>query len=225
MLGSIFESGDEFSAALRGGVVGVFALGIGVVDNETKRRMWVVDCGVFEHLHVTVAITEAGDGAAPDELVDAGGFACFVVDEEVLHCFDQHGAVVAQFVDHAGVRSDDLLGWNTVNALAEDAHEIGASAGDEECFESVGAEVREQFEHGLVGQLIIRTVEARVLGRGEPRAYAVREFDGGHAGAGQLNDAEKSFVVVGEQRWEITFDRGLDNRVVLPGWFVRESAI
>ena len=62
----------------------------------------------------------------------------------------------------------------------------------------MGAEVGEQFEHRLVGQLVVGAVEARVSGGGQPRAHAVGELHRGHAGAGQFDDAEETLVMVGE---------------------------
>ena len=35
----------------------------------------------LQHLQITIRVAEGGDGAAADMLVDADGFACFVVDE------------------------------------------------------------------------------------------------------------------------------------------------
>jgi hypothetical protein len=39
------------------------------------------DGGSLEHLKITVGVAERGNGAAADVLLDADGFAGFVVDE------------------------------------------------------------------------------------------------------------------------------------------------
>ena len=156
--------------------------------------------------------------------MDGDGFACLVVDEEGVRRFDQNRPACAQFVDRAGVRADDLFGRHAVNPLAEDAHEVRASAGDKEGFEAVRAQVGQQFEHGLVGELVVGAVEVRVLRGGEPRAHAVGELDRGHAGAGQFDDPEEALVVVGEQGGKVAGKGGLDGGIIFPLRFVWQSA-
>ena len=117
-----------------------------------------------------------------------------------------------------------MLGRDAVNALGEDSHEIGSAAGDDAGFESVGAEKFQHLEHGLVGELVVGAVEARVLGRGEPDADAVGKVFGGHARAGEVDDVEDAFVVVGEERGEVAGEGGLHHRIVFPCGFVGQAA-
>ena len=156
--------------------------------------------------------------------MDGDGFACFVVDEEGVHRFDQNRPACVQFVDRAGVGADDLFGRHAVNPLAEDPHKIGAAARNEEGFEIVRAQVGQQLEHGLVGELVVGAVEARVLRGGEPRAHAVGELDRGHAGAGQFDDPEEALVVVGKQGGKVAGESGLDGRIIFPLRFLGQSA-
>ena len=137
-----------------------------MVDDNAERGASIVDRGVFEHLQIAIAVAEAGDGAAPDELMDTDRLARTIVDEEMIQSFDQHRAVIAQFVNRARVRSDNLLGRDPVNAFAEHAHEIGAAARDDKGLESVIPQILQQFEHRLVGELVVGAVETRMLCRG-----------------------------------------------------------
>ena len=62
-------------------VVGVFALGVGVVDDEAQGRGAVLHRGPLEHLQVAIRVAEGDDRAAADEAVDADRFARPVVDK------------------------------------------------------------------------------------------------------------------------------------------------
>ena len=73
---------DQLAAALRMGVVGVFACRVGVMDDQAEARAGIVDGRVFEHGLVAVAIADGHHGAAAGEPVDAGGLAFLVIDED-----------------------------------------------------------------------------------------------------------------------------------------------
>ena len=72
-------------------VVGVFAFGIGVVDDQPEGGTGIADGGVFQHLLVTIAVAECSDWAAANKLMDADRLARSVINEEVVHCLHQHG--------------------------------------------------------------------------------------------------------------------------------------
>ena len=63
-----------------GPVVGVFAVGVGVVDEAGKAGA-ISGHGPFQHLLVAVGIAEGEDRAATDELVDGDGLAGLVIDD------------------------------------------------------------------------------------------------------------------------------------------------
>ena len=67
-------------ADVRLAVVGPFALGVGVVDEEAEARA-AAGGGPLQHLQVAVGVAEGGDRPAADVLVDADGLAGLVVDE------------------------------------------------------------------------------------------------------------------------------------------------
>lgn len=222
--GCVGEGGDKLAGAFGFGVVSVLAVGICVVDNDTQGGVGIVDRGVFEHLPVAVTVAEASDGAAADELMNSDGFIRFVVDEEVSHRFDQNGAVLAQFINGAGVGADDLFRRNAVHPFAEDPHKVGASAGDNEGFEFIGAEVGQKFEHRPVSQPVVGLIESRMSGRGEPVADPLRKFDRCQTGARQAHDMKQAFVMIGKKGRQVAIKGRYNHGVVFPGWFVRTAA-
>ena len=77
-------------------VVGPFALGVGVVDDEAEARRRCRRSVHCEHLQVAVGVAEGGDRAAADVLLDADGLAGLVVDEVDLRQPHEHRLAVAQ---------------------------------------------------------------------------------------------------------------------------------
>ena len=49
--------------------------------------------------------------------------------------------------------ADDLLGRDAIDLLRPRPHELDAAAGNDEGLETVGAQIGEQFDHGLIDHL------------------------------------------------------------------------
>ena len=89
---------DQLTAALGLGVIGVLALSIGVVDNQAKTRMRIVNGRVFQHCLVAIAVAKTGSRAAANELVNPDGLSVLVVYEQMFRCFLPAQACVKIYV-------------------------------------------------------------------------------------------------------------------------------
>jgi hypothetical protein len=76
-------------------------------------------------------------------------------------------------------------------------HEIDAAARDDERFEFIGAQIREQFMHRLVGALVIRAMKPRMTGRAHPRPYRGLKLVDGHAGMRDGQHVEQPLLAGG----------------------------
>ena len=81
---------------------------------------------------------------------------------------EQHGLPSRPSRTSRRRRADHLLGRNAVDPLGPRPHELDAAAGDDERLEAVGAKICEQLDHRLIDELVVRPIEARMPGRGEP---------------------------------------------------------
>ena len=99
-------------------VVGLLALGVGVVDDQPEARASpaVVHS---QHLQVAVGVAERGDRAPADELLDADRLARLVVDEVELRQAHEHRLAVAQLELELARAADDLLGRDAVDASVQ----------------------------------------------------------------------------------------------------------
>ena len=68
-------------ADVRVAIVGPLALGVGVVDEQRRRRGPLPAAVHCEHLQVAVGVAEGRDRPAADEVLDPDGLAVLVVDE------------------------------------------------------------------------------------------------------------------------------------------------
>ena len=149
-------------------VVGPFALGIGVVHDQTEARP-VARGGPLQHLQIAVGVAERHDRAAADEPVDADRLAGAVVDELDLGFLEEDRLAVRLHLElHHARGADHLLGRDAVDPLGEHAHELDAAARDDEGLEALRAQIGEQLEHRLIGELGVRPVEPRMASGGEP---------------------------------------------------------
>ena len=163
-------------------IVGVFAFGVGVMDDQAEARA-AAHRGPLQHFEIAVGVAERGDRAAADVLVDADRLAGLVVDEVDLGQPEQKRLAVAHLESCLDRRADDLLRRNAVDALGPRAHELDAAARDDEGLEAVGAQVGQQLEHRLVDQLGVRPLEARIACRREPvrrRSSRIRRWSCRH---------------------------------------------
>jgi len=174
---------EAFVEAAKAGfsVVGPFALGIGVVDVERESRP-LSGSGPLQHLQVTVAVAERGNGSPADLLLDGNRLAFLVVIEVELGPADKNRRALAHLELHLDTAANHLLRWDAVNFLGPRAHELDAAAGYDEGFEIVCTQVIEQLQHGLIDHLGVGA-----FGRGmsfcrDPAIDDCLELRGGHTG-------------------------------------------
>jgi len=122
-------------------IVGIFAVGIGVMDDEAETRPRTGG-GPLDHLQVAVGVAESGDGPPADVHLNADGFTRLVVDKVDFRQPHQHGRAVAQLETGLDAAADDLLGRNAVDLFRPGAHELDAAAGHDISLESVGRRVQ-----------------------------------------------------------------------------------
>ena len=103
--GGLLKRSSEFAAAFRVGIVGVFAIGVCVVDDQAKAGMWIVDGDVLKHRLIAIGITKSCNRATTNELVNANGFALLVIDKDRVEGFHQHRFSVAKFELYLTVRT------------------------------------------------------------------------------------------------------------------------
>lgn len=187
-------------------VVGPFAHGIGVMNDEGKTRTCATS-GPLQHLEVAVRIAKGRNGAAADMMIDPDWLAGFVVDEVQLGQAHVHGFAVTQFELCFDAATDDLLGRNAVDLLRPRAHELDAAAGNDEGLEAVRAQVGEHFKHRLIDHLGKRPLGYGVLGGGEPVFDDLREFIGGHAGVCGHNDLQYWPLTASERALNVALEQ------------------
>src|SRR5690242_9352230 len=121
-------------------IVSVFALGVGVVDNQADaslRTAFGAFCGPLKHLQVAVRIAKGEYRVPPDEPVDANRLAGTIVNELDLSLFEKQGLAVIPFVFDDAAAANDLLRRDAVSALDPGSHELNAAARDDKRLESV----------------------------------------------------------------------------------------
>src|SRR5277367_4249160 len=111
---------DEFTGALRLGIVGVFAFAVCMPHDEAEAQTRVIYRGVLQHRLVAVAVANAGDGPPADELMNADWLTRFVVHEQMIESLHQNRSAVAQLECRSGGGPDNLLGRDAVNPLHPD---------------------------------------------------------------------------------------------------------
>ncbi|MEO1091352.1 MAG: hypothetical protein AAFX81_11995 [Pseudomonadota bacterium] len=96
----------------------MFALGV-VVEDEHHQAFPVAGAGPLQHLPIAVRITERGDQSFASDLVDADGFAGFVVHQVDVGFTNQLGRAVDHDVGRDIVRPQvvEQLEWRLVGEV------------------------------------------------------------------------------------------------------------
>src|SRR5262249_19234687 len=134
-------------------VVGPFAIGVSVMNNQTEsfvRRLFTFCSGVAEHLIVAVGVSESSDRPSPQILLDANGLASLVVDQIDLGKLHQHRLATFEFVLELSTGADDLFRRNSISLFRPGTHELNAPARDDVRFEAIGTQMNQQLLHRLI---------------------------------------------------------------------------
>ena len=196
-------------------VVGVLAIGIGMVHKQTETAS-LATLGVLDHLHVGIGITESEDRTLADVLVDANWFACLVIDEVNLGSTHQNRFAILdlEFRDDAG--ANDLRRRNAIDPSGPRPHELNAAAGDNKGPETASAKVGQQFELRLVDTLGVKPIESRMLGSLNPLRRSLLELFGGHAGVGGHHHLNEALLAGHHQGLHITLEHRFEGLGRLP---------
>ena len=86
------------------------------MDNQAQTRARRGG-GPFQHLEITIGVTERGNGAAADMLPDSDGFILLVIETADFRLADNDGVAVDDFIASLDAAADDLLGRYPINLL------------------------------------------------------------------------------------------------------------
>src|ERR1044072_7657842 len=98
-------------AKMRLAIVGVFAVCVGVVQNQAKPGAAGAKCRPLQHFEIAVGIAERCNGATTDMLVDAHGLSGFVVDKVDVGQPDERWRAGLDLKSCLDRRSNHLLRW------------------------------------------------------------------------------------------------------------------
>ena len=111
------------SAKRRAPIVGHLTLVVRMVKEEAESRAGTAS-GVFQHLEVTVGISERKDGPSTDEFMDTNRLACFIINHVNLGQTHQGWTAIAQRVLYLNRAADNLLRRNPVDLGRPRSHEL-----------------------------------------------------------------------------------------------------
>ena len=118
-----------------------------------------------------------------DHEVDAFGFACIVVVEQQPGFLNENRlAIFVVTILRLARAAHDLLGRNAIDILRVNPHKILPATGHDIGLVTIGPEIVQQLLHGLVGQLGIGALPARMSGVIQPLLYLGLKLLGRHAG-------------------------------------------
>src|SRR4051812_30915941 len=113
---------------MRIAVVGIFALRVGVVDDQAEPRTSGAERGPLQHFEIAVGISERRDWTAADVLVDPDRLSRLVVDEVDVGQPEKRGRTIFYLKSGLDRRSDHLLRGDSVDPLGPGPHEFDAAA-------------------------------------------------------------------------------------------------
>ncbi len=170
----------------------------------------------FEHFEVAVGIANGDHRAAADVLLNADGFAGLVIDEIQLRQSHDDGLTVAHFILRLDAAADDLVRRDAIDAFRPRPHELDAAAGDDEGLEAVGAQIGQQFEHGLIDHFCVEFPCLGMLRRGDPVGHNLLELLGGHARMSGHRHFQQRFFTAGERGLHVALEHRGEGFLVLP---------
>ena len=103
--------------------------------------------------------------------------------------------------------SHDLLRRDAVDTFCPGAHELDATAGDDERLEAVGAQVVEQLAHWLVNHLGEQTSRLGMLRLADPVAHEAAELLGRHPGMRDGDQFRDAGFAAGRESRQVAFQK------------------
>jgi len=194
--------------------------------NETHETRAVSRSRPFEHLFVAVGVAKGEDGTAADERVDPFRFARPVIDEQDLRLAQElRLSISGELISGDGRGANYLLRRNAVALVGEDSHELHATARNDEGLEVVGAQIGEQLQHGLINEICVGPVEARMAGGREPLSDDSGKFLGAHAAMAHRHDLHEALLTRSEQRLLVARKHSCEGLLLFPFWMLRRERL
>src|SRR5215469_5324966 len=122
----------------------------------------------FQHLLITIGISECSDWPATNKYLNADWLSLFVIDKLHFGQSQQLWFPIPDVVLHFAAAADDLLRRNAVSLFGKATHELNAATGHNERLEAGGTQIREQLEHGLINHLRVEAPGLRMFCGTEP---------------------------------------------------------
>jgi hypothetical protein len=119
-------------------VIGVFAPGVSVMDDETESHCTGSSCPL-KHLEVPIRVTKRGDRPLAYVLIDSDRLASLIIDKVNLWEPKQKWLTITHLKSSLNRRPDDLFGRDPVDPICPRAHEFDSASRDNERFETVRA--------------------------------------------------------------------------------------
>src|SRR6266566_8781365 len=180
----------------------------------------------FQHLLVAVGIAKGEDGPAADERVDSFRFARPVIDEQDLRLAQElRLSISGELISGDGRGAHHLLGWNAVALVGEDSHELDAAARNDEGLETAFSQIGEDLQHGLINEICVGPVEARMAGGREPLSDDSGKFLGAHAAMAHRHDLHEALLTRSEQRLLVARKHSCEGLLLFPFWMLRRERL
>src|SRR5215510_2034912 len=124
--------------------------------DEAQETCTAARCSPLQHLQVSVRVAESENRPPPDKFVDGHGLADFVVDEIDLRQPYQHRLAISHLKLGLNGAANDLLGRNAIDLFCPRTHKLDSTPRYDIGLETVGAQIRQEFKHGLIDHCRVR---------------------------------------------------------------------
>src|SRR6266404_3539515 len=190
--------------------------------NDQRETRATAGGGPLEHLLVAVGIAEGSDRPASDERVDPFRFARPVIDEQDLRLAQElRLSISGELISGDGRGAHHLLGWDAVAPVGEDSHELDAAARNDEGLETAFSQIGEDLQHGLINEVCVGPVEARMAGGREPLSDDSGKFFGAHAAMAHRHDLHEALLTRSEQRLLVARKHSCEGLLLFTFWMLR----
>ena len=156
-------------------------------------------------------------------MLDRCRLAGFVVDEIQLGKLHDHRFAVAHFKLCFTAAADDLLRRDAIDALCPRADELNAATANNVGFETVRAQVGQQFEHRLIDHFGEQPAGLRMLCRGDPVGDNLVELIGRQTRVGCHDHFQQRVLAAGQCGFRITFQHGRERLFFSPFRMLRSE--
>ncbi len=190
-----------------------------MMDQNTQTRPIASRCP-FQHGEIPVRVAPGQNGTFADGPFDVDWLAFLVVDKGNPRGLDDHRSIPRRVIDSLSVGAQDLIRGDTIGLFCKDAHEMQPTARDDIGCELFIAQIAQQFDHRLIGHLVVRQIGVAMTRSVQPRGDGGLKFFDAIAGMGGVDHLDQSVMPAFKNGLEITFGscfqgRGRENAGIL----------